>query len=100
MAWSQWIAFNKIDIGTAPTSIGVYGLKHAGEVTFYGKAPGPDGIRGRLLEHLSGSEGDCTWSSNHYSFRECDDPAQVLDRMIAIHVEEHGKPPRCNASDA
>ncbi|MCH7944545.1 MAG: hypothetical protein IIC73_00810 [Armatimonadetes bacterium] len=96
MSWSIWLEFNKFDIGSAPTTIGVYCLRRGGEMTYYGKAEGPGGIHGRLLEHLQGKEGDCTRWTNGYCYRECDDPTEAFDRMLAAYVEEHAKPPRCN----
>ena len=99
MSWSIWLAFNEFDIGSAPTTSGVYCLRRGGEMTYYGKAEGERGIRGRLLDHFSGSEGECTEASSGYCYRECDDPEEVVVHMIVRYVEEHGKPPTCNDSD-
>lgn len=98
--WSQWIAFAKFDIGSAPATSGVYCLTKGGKVTYYGTAEGPDGIRGRLLDHLSGSEGECTQAARQYCYRECDDPTQVLHILIESYVEQNGKPPECNDGDS
>jgi hypothetical protein len=99
MRWSIWIEFNKFDIGSAPTTKGVYCLRHRGEMTYYGKAEGPGGIRGQLLEHIDGRLGDCTQWSNGYCYLECEDPKKVYDRILARYIEDHGKPPRCNEGD-
>ena len=76
MEWSQWIEFTKFGVGSAPKTIGVYCLSVGDEVVYIGKAEGQDGILGRLHDHLSGNEGDCTRLASRYRYRECSDPMQ------------------------
>ena len=99
MDWSQWIDFKKFDIGSAPTTSGVFCLRHHREVTYYGVADGPGGIREQLLEHIDGKKGDCTRLANGYCYAECDEPAEVVERMLSLTVLRLGSPPRCNNGD-
>lgn len=96
MEWSEWIEFTEFGIGSAPTTFGVYCLADAAETTYIAAAAGQDGIKGRLLDHLAGKEGECTRSARRYRFRVCSDPLEVEYTELTAFFDEHGRNPKCN----
>lgn len=85
----------KAMVDNAPDAEGVFGLWQDEELIYVGRALASATIRGRLREYLDAPP-PCTRGATHYSWELSLRPAVREAEILAEHLENHGRLPRCN----
>ena len=88
--------FSRTGISGVPDKPGVYALYQNGKCTYYGSST--VSIRGRLQDHLSGEEGQCTQAADSFNYETTPDPVARERQLILEFVAQHRRLPRCNSN--
>ncbi|MBC8338078.1 MAG: hypothetical protein ISR51_01705 [Rhodospirillales bacterium] len=88
------VAFNRDNVIHAPDEPGVYVLYVGGHLIYYGSTE--KSIRSRLLDHLSGREGECTSVATVYGCEVSLNPLKRERELLIEYKTAYGVLPHCN----
>jgi hypothetical protein len=88
--------FTDDEIRQAPIYDGVYALYESSTTIYIGKGEGQEGIRGRLIAHKEGYEGECTRYADYFNYEPVFNPSQREAELLQEYKLLWGKLPRCN----
>ncbi len=88
------LAFTQANIENAPDEPGVYVLYIGGHLVYYGSTS--MSIRSRLLDHLSGREGECTAAATVYGCEVTLRPDKREHELLSEYKTAYGVRPHCN----
>jgi hypothetical protein len=94
--WGVLRPFDDWHINRVLRTAGVYALYEGRETIYLGTAKGGEGVRGMLINHKDGLEGECTKQATHFRYEHSNDPDSRLLELLDEYNKVYGSLPKCN----